>query len=202
MLRREFVGLSIDRVNNQAIRGISLGWNPLRTAREIRRIAEGFPAGQANNLMRTLQLTSYRDGGVVHQTANVGIIQQVIRITSLDMRTCLACVAQHGDVIWDSERDAGTAIPRVNDHHQGRCTSVVRVRGREVNVRTGADWYNGLSEGERRELAGSANYEAMSAGAVGLRDFIAPYDDAVFGEMVGEASLRGLLGDGAREYYR
>lgn len=201
MLNREFVGLAIDTVNNQAIRGIALGWSPLRTARAIRRISEGFPAAQANNLMRTLQLTAYRDGGAVHQNANVGIIEQVIRIAALSMRTCLACVAQHGDVIWDSSRNEGSAIPRVNDHHQGRCTSVVRVQGREVNIRSGQDWYDSLDDGEQRELAGAANYNALSDGAVNLRDYISPYDDRVFGEMIRESSLRGILGDGANQFY-
>lgn len=202
MLRRDFQGLVVGTVRNQAIRGASLGWGPLRTAREIRRITESMPAYQANNLMRTLQLTSYRDGTRVHQQANVGIISQVVRIATLDDRTCLSCIALHGDVIWDSEENAGEPIPRVNEHHSGRCTAIVRTRGRSITVRTGEEWFASLPEERRRRIAGEANFEALQAGAVTLRDFSVPYTDDVFGEMLREASLSGILGDGANQFYR
>jgi len=185
-------------VNNQAIRGIALGFSPLRTAREIRRITEGLPAHVANNQMRTLQLTSYRDGTAVHQNANVDICEQVIRIATRDERTCLSCVAQHGDVIWDSATDAGTPIPRVDDHHSGRCTSVVRVKGRPpLPIVPGEDWFQSLPpdrQAQQRSFVDSpGKFAAYNAGKVTLRDFVHPYNDPVFNEMIREASLTDAL---------
>lgn len=185
-------------VNNQAIRGIALGWSPLHTAREVRRITEGFPAHVANNQLRTLQLTSYRDGTSIHQTANRDICQQVIRIATRDERTCLSCIAQHGDVIWDSGADADSPVPRVNDHHSGRCTSVMRVKGRPpLPIVPGITWFASLSperQAQQRSFVDSpGKFAAYSTGKVTLRDFVHPYSDPVFNEMIREASLTDAL---------
>jgi len=185
-------------VNNQAIRGIALGQSPLTIAREIRRMTESFPAHVANNQLRTLQLTSYRDGTAIHQTANRDIASQVIRIATRDERTCLSCIAQHGDVIWDSETDANSPVPRINDHHSGRCTSVVRVKGRPpLPIQSGADWFASLSPERQRQQASFADspgkFDAYTSGKVTLRDFVHTYTDPVFNEMVREASLTDAL---------
>lgn len=186
----------IDVIRNQAIRGVALGWSPLRTAREITNVTQRLPGYMANNIMRTLQLTSYRDATAVHQTANQDITEQVVRIAALDRRTCLSCVAQHGDVIWDKERDAGTPVPRVNDHHMGRCTSIIIVTGIPRTVQTGEEWWASLSDARKAEQVSVARspgkLEALLGGRAGLRDFIHKYNDPVFGEMVREGSLKGL----------
>jgi hypothetical protein len=202
MLAKDFQGLVLGNVQNIFTRGISLGWGPMRIAQEIRNSVQGLPAAQVRNLARTLQLTSYRDATRVHQQANVEIIENVVRIAALDDRCCLSCIALHGTIIWNSERNAGEPIPRVNDHHQGRCTSVVQVVGRELRVVTGEQWFNSQSPERQRLIAGDANYNAIRAGAVSLSDFPQEYQDDVFGTMLREASLQGLLGNGAQQYYQ
>jgi hypothetical protein len=205
MLSSEYVDLVVDRIGQQAVGGIAQGWSPLRTARVIRDSSETMPLYQANNLMRTLQLTSYRDGTAVHQNANQQIIRSVIRIETLDARTCLSCISLHGEVMWDSERDAGTPIPRVNDHHQGRGTSVVRVRGRELSVVTGPQWFASLPPERQAQQASfvrsPAKLRAYQAGAVQLEDFRQDYSDPTFGDMIREASLRTSLGARANQFY-
>lgn len=205
MLGRDYVDLVVERISNQAIGGIAQGWSPLRTARVLRDSTETMPLYQANNLMRTLQLTSYRDGTGVHQNANVHLARSVIRIETLDARTCLSCISLHGQVMWDSERDAGTPIPRVNDHHQGRGTSVMRVRGRELDIVTGPEWFANLPPERQAEQASfrssPAKLAAYRAGAVQLEDFQQDYSDPTFGAMIREASLRERLGEGASQYY-
>jgi len=186
-------------VNNQAIQGIALGWSPLRTAREIRRMTENLPAHQANNLMRTLQLTSYRDSTALHQNANRSIAQQVVRIAARDLRTCLSCIAQHGDVIWDAERDGGDApVPRVDDHHSGRCTAVIIVKGFPRTIQTGQQWWDSLPPERQAQqvslVRSPGKLEALRDGKATLRDFIHPYSDDVFGRMVRESSLKDILG--------
>lgn len=184
-------------VNNQVIRGIALGWSPLRVAEEITRLTRSLPVAQANNLARTMQLTAYRDATAAHQTANRDIAQSVIRIAALDARTCLACIAQHGMVIWDSDRDSGSPVPRVEDHHSGRCTSVIQVKGRPLAVQTGPEWFAALPEARQRQQASFASspgkYEAYQSGRATLADFVQPYTDRVFGQMQREASLTSVL---------
>lgn len=198
-LMRQYGDDVLGIVQNQAIRGIALGYNPLRTAREIRRITTNLPAHQANNLMRTLHMTSYRDSTAAHQNANTAIAQQVIRIGTLDPRMCLSCIAEHGAIIWDSDRDAGTPVPRVQDHHSGRCTSIIAVKGRPVNVTTGPEWFASLPEDRQAQQASFARspgkYEAFQQGRVTLADFRQPYNDPTFGDMLREASLTTALGN-------
>jgi hypothetical protein len=206
MLEREFAGLIPRQIGEQAVGGIAQGWSPLRTARVLRDSSETLPLYQANNLMRTLQLTSYRDGTAVHQNANMAIARRVIRVETLDARTCLSCVSLHGDVMWDSEANAGEPIPRVNDHHQGRGTSVIQVVGRELNMVTGEQWFASLPRERQQQqasfLRSPAKWEAYQEGAVQLRDFRQDYEDETFGAMIREGSLRNVLGAGASQYYR
>ncbi len=188
----------VDIVLNQSIQGIAFGWSPLRSAREIRKITETLPAHQANNLMRTLHLTSYRDSTALHQNANRAIAQQVIRIAALDARTCLSCISQHGDVLWDSERDGGSVpVPRVDDHHSGRCGSVIIVIGFPRTIQSGADWFASLPPERQAQQTSFARspgkLEAYREGRVVLRDFIHTYQDDTFGRMLRESSLTDAL---------
>jgi len=187
----------VDTVKNQAIRGIAEGWSPLRTASSIRQITENMPGYTANTLMRTLQLTSYRDATAANQNANTAIIDQVIRIAALDDRTCLSCIALHGTVIWEGERDAGSPVPRVDDHWNGRCTCVVQVKGRTLNITTGPDWFNSLPTSRQQEQASFASspakFEAFKNGSVTLADFVHQHTDGTFGDMIREASLSDAL---------
>lgn len=180
-------------INGVAVRGITEGWGPLRTAREMRRYATDVPVSQASTLMRTLQLTSYRRATAVHQLANADILEYQVRIASLDGRCCLACVALHG-----TQMPLGEVI---QDHFNGRCTSVSKVRGLPLSVESGETWLGSLSEEEQRVQMGEANYGAWRAGRVQLQEFAHHFEDPVFGEMVKEQSLRGILGETAREFY-
>lgn len=183
----------IDTIYNQAIRGVASGWGPLRTAREIRAMAEDFPAAQANTLMRTLQLESYRSATAIHQQANIDILDGQIRIGTLDGRICMACLALHGSILPAGER--------ISDHHNGRCTAIPLVRGRDRNVQTGPEWFAGLDEQQQLDIAGQAAFNALKAGRVQMQDFVQTYDDPVFNTMLREASLSGILGDAAKEFY-
>lgn len=193
---------AIETITNQAIRGIVSGWGPIRTAREITRLTQTIPTYQANNLLRTLQLTAYRDATAANQTANRDIAQRVIRIAALDLRTCLACIDQHGEVLWDSETSASLVVPRVNDHHSGRCTSFIEIKGYSWNIQRGSDWFASLPPERQRQQASFASnpgkYEAYASGQLQLSDFVGTYHDPVFGDMLREASLKGALNGGSR----
>ena len=179
----------VKTVRNQAIRGMVEGWSPLRVAREIRRGVEGLSTHQANNLMRTLQLQSYRRATAIHQQANADILDGQIRVAVLDQRTCLACIALHGERL-----PAGAVIV---DHHSGRCTAIATVRGRPRRIETGQEWLLRQSpeylENMAAFQASPGKLEALRAFKVNVRDFIERYDDPVFGEMVREGSLREAL---------
>jgi hypothetical protein len=182
-------------VLNTALRGMVEGWGPTRTAREMRALVETMPRFQANTLMRTLQLTSFRDSQVAHRIANAGILAYQIRIAALDSSTCLACVALHGKRY---PLDA-----RIDDHFNGRCTSITVLRGQEPpDITSGEDWFNARTPQQQRDQMGGAMFEAWQAGAVKLSDIPQTDSDPVFGGMIREASLKGLLGQDAQQYYQ
>jgi len=79
----------------------------------IRTIAENMPGYTANTLMRTLQLTSYRDATAASQNANISIIDQVIRIAALDDRTCLSCITLPCRAIQDKQVRSSKAAIRI-----------------------------------------------------------------------------------------
>lgn len=182
---RRYPTLILETVRNQTIRGITEGWNPRRTAREIRRVSEGLSVAQAENLTRTAQLVSYRDATAIHQAANAELLQGQIRIATLDDRTCLACIALHGTPMAIGER--------VDDHHRGRCTSITEVRGRPRSITSGEAWFRSLPQERQRSIAGDGAYELLNSGRAQLRDFVHTYQDPVFGSMIREASLSGVL---------
>jgi len=186
---------AVRMVRDAAIRGSISGWGPEKTAREIRGLVEGIPANVANAMMRTLQLTSLRDAQVMHRMANAAILRDQIRLATLDDRTCMACIALHGKH-YPLEQ-------RIDDHWNGRCTSItVLKRDQPPNIQSGQMWFNSLSPAQQRAHMGDAAYEAWKAGKVQLSEFAAKTDDPVFGSMVREASLSGLLGkEEAQKFY-
>lgn len=190
----DFSGDILKAALNTVLGGIADGQSPLETARDLRDLNTNLPLYQANNLLRTLQLTGYRDSTSLYYAANSDIITDIIRIGTLDDRICLCCLSLHG-----THLDVGE---RVDDHHQGRCTSIGIVKGREWQVQSGQEYWDRLDEAQQLAVAGYANYQALKAGAVTLRDFVQPYKDPVFGQMVREASLKGILGDAAKDYYK
>jgi hypothetical protein len=174
-----------EQVRQIALRGIVAGRGPLAIAEELRLAVEGIPLRRANTIMRTLQLQSFRVGTAAHQAANVEILSHQIRIAALDDRTCLCCIAEHGKLL-----PVGVII---QDHHNGRCTSIAVVRGRPREVQTGEAWWQAQSEARRRKIAGPGAFEALRRGEVRLQDFVQPYEDRVFGDMIRQGSLRRAM---------
>lgn len=185
----------VDTINAIAVRGMLNGDGPRAIAKELRNHVDTLLPYQADTLMRTLQLTSYRDAAVANRLSNADILSYQVRIAALDDRTCLCCLALHGKHYPIDER--------IDDHPNGRCDSITVVKGfeSERNIETGQDWFNALSPARQREMMGNAAYEAYKAGDVRLDDFVGKREDDVFGSQVYEQSLKGVLGDSAQRYY-
>lgn len=192
---RQYGDDAVALVMGAVVTGAINGWGPLRTAREMRRLVGGVPPNTANTLLRTLQLTGFRDAQAIHRVANADILEYQIRIAALDDSTCVACVALHGTIL--------PLNARVDDHYNGRCTSITVLKGRPApNIESGEAWFARLSPDRQRQQFGShAAYEAWHAGKVKLSDFVQHTTDDVFGDMIREASLKSILGDGAKEFY-
>lgn len=184
---------TVEQVNGVILNGMAAGKGPLQLASMLRQVVQGLPASNAQQLMRTLQLTAFREAQRIHRVANAHILEYQIRIATFDGRTCIACIGQHGDEL--------PIEARIDDHHRGRCSSVTKVRGfARPEVETGASWFNRQPESRQRAAMGHAGFEAWKNGTVSLRDFVQPYHDDVFGEMIGTRSLKNILAGVGGEY--
>lgn len=205
-----YASLTRDTILN----GIANGWNPIKTASEMRKIAENMPRYAADNLMRTLQLTSYREASAAMELVNGQYIRGKIRTATLDDRTCLSCISLHGTPLKVGER--------VDDHYRGRCSEFYQVVGGPdypetmqadstpgnrnfVPFQTGEEWFNSLSPerqaAQRSFISNPAKLNAFNNG-VPLSDFVGDHVDPVFGDQKIELSLLKAIGeDQAKEYY-
>lgn len=186
-----------DMVADALVDGIAQGKNPREVAGIIRR-EMGMGLTDALRTARTAQLYSYRQATSINFLANSDIVEGWRWWASLDGRVCLSCVSKHNTIHRVDET--------LNDHHNGRCTQlpIVTLPGGAgaLPTQTGEEWFNELAEGEQVSRMGPAMYSAWRAGEFQFSDLSVPYQDRIYGEMLREASLIGLIGDRARDYYR
>lgn len=183
-----------DRIGKIAIAGIVDGQNPRAIARTVTQAVDAVPRYQAESLLRTLQLTVYRQSQAANYAANADIVEYVIRAEALDDRTCLACLALNGE-----RYEVGDVI---DEHPNGRAVAIPVVKGFERNVQSGEDWLNAQSEDRQRRIMGDANYNAWTDGAVQLSDFVSHGTDPLWGQVIEQQSLNGILGPQAKQYYQ
>lgn len=192
-------------VEGALLKGIALGQNPRVVARLIKKEL-GQALSWALRTARTAMLYAYREANRASYVANPDIVEGWIWHAKLnDSRTCMSCISQHGTVHPPAEV--------LNDHHNGRCAMIPVTPSWEAlgftgipdtrpQVQSGRDWFNGLSAAEQRQYMGGSMWEAWKAGKVSWEDLSRVHNDPVYGDMRTAASLRALLGDGAKEFYR
>lgn len=179
-------------MSDQLLEGIALGYNPRKIASTISR-SLGVPLTYSLTNVRTAQLWSYREATRLNYINNSEIVQKWTWYASLDGRVCLSCVNQHG-------REYSLTVP-LNDHHNGRCAQLPILRDFPVNIQSGQDWFNNLPASEQQRRMGPAMYQAYRNGEFQFQELSKVYENDVYGEMLQQNSLRGMIGDNARKYY-
>jgi len=193
-----------DLVADKLREGIILGYNPRKVARLIRQ-ATGQGLSWSLNTARTANLWAYRLASHANYQANPHVIKGWVWYAELgDVRTCLSCISQHG-----SEHTLDEVL---NDHHAGRCSPIPRtftyaelgfnVPEEPATYQRGEEYFRGLSAQEQRDRMGHAMYSAWKSGAISFSDLSQSYTDPVYGEMLREASLKGILGERATQFYK
>lgn len=184
---------------SKLLEGIALGYNPSKINSLINQ-SLGEPLTWSLNTVRTTQLYAYREATRANYIANSEIIGGWKWYAALDGRTCLSCVSKHGQYFPTN------AV--LNDHHQGRCTAIPLIDKPErfglppLEVETGENWFNRLPTSQKVEKMGEARYRAFLAGEFKFNELSQPYQNDVWGEMLKEASLVGMLGQRAERYYQ
>lgn len=180
-----FTDSMLQTLRNQVVRGMVASYGAETVVRDMQRLTESYTLAQAQTLLRTMQLVSFRDAMAIHQLANLDLLDGQIRVAVLDDRTCLSCIALSGTIY-----PAGERIP---DHWNGRCYGVPIIKGRTVRVRTGIEWFGSLGEERQRQIAGVSAFELLMSEKAVLQDFVHFHDDPIFGQMVTQASVKSVL---------
>ena len=191
-------------VGSALLDGLALGYNPRKVGRIIRDTL-GQALTWALRTARTTQLWAYRESTRASYVANRDIVRGWVWHAELGPRTCMACIAQHGTIHSNDEV--------LNDHYNGRCAMVpitpswadlgfTGIPDTNPTIQPGREWFENLSPAQQQAYFPSqAMFDAWKAGAVGWDDMIGSHTDPVYGSMLQLPSLKGILGDGAQEYY-
>jgi SPP1 gp7 family putative phage head morphogenesis protein len=176
--------------------GVIQGRGPRDVEREIRKrlYKDGsVPSGQLYSILRlarTETLRTYREAS--HQTyeRNSSVLEGWYWLSALSDRTCRACIALHGTFHQLGERMAS--------HIQCRCTQVPGVKGVDLGIQKGVDWFAKQPASVQREvLDKEGEYEAYKSGRLKLEDFVGLRRSAQWGDSYKALDLtRALAGEG------
>lgn len=158
-----------------------------RTIAAALRNAYAVPLSWAENMARTAQAWSYRGASHASYRANSDVVTGWVWVATLDARTCVSCIGQHGSRHGLEEE--------LNDHHSGRCSAAPVVVGTRLydGMRTGPQWFNAQPEAVQRGIMGPGMFDAYKRGAFAWSDVSVTYQDAVYGRMRRAATLKELL---------
>lgn len=184
---RRFGQEAADNVGSVVLAGIARGKSPLFIAQLITKWFT-IPYSWAENMARTIQLWSYRQGSHETYRRNARVLDGWMWWSARDVRTCPACIANHGTVYPLSAT--------LNDHHRGRCTPLPVVKGStwQNTVQTGPDWFAGLPEADQVAIMGRGRLDGLRAGLFSWSDMGRNRNDALYGPMWSMKPLKDLVG--------
>lgn len=166
--------------------GIASGRSVSRIARDLRD-AGGIGLNRALVISRTEVMRAYREAARETYRANADVLDGWVWLSALSTRTCAMCWAMHGTFHSVEER--------LNDHPQGRCTMLPRVKGSTAPMPpTGAELFDRLTPEQQQKILGASAYEAWRDGKLTLADVVGERDDPQWGPTRYRRSLREILG--------
>lgn len=180
-----------ERVKQELVNAVSLGWGARRTAQAIRE-ASGETLSRALRIARTETLRAYREGTRETYKANSEIVGQWEWRSARQVRTCAACWAMDG-------RRFPLDVP-MSEHPNGRCMQLPVIDREALGLppgtsrrssETGAQAFEKLSEADKRRILGP-KYEAYRRGEITLADVVGTRHSEDWGDTIYERSARAL----------
>jgi len=178
-----------ERVKQELINAVSLGWGARRTAQAIRE-ASGETLTRARRIARTETLRAYREGTRETYKVNSDIVGEWEWRSARQVRTCAACWAMDG-------RRFPLDVP-MSEHPNGRCMQLPVIDREKLGLppgtsnrstETGAQVFERLSEADKKRILG-AKYDAYRRGEITLADVVGPAT-ARIGETPSSSAARG-----------
>lgn len=180
-----------ERVKQELVNAVSLGWGARRTAQAIRE-ASGETLSRALRIARTETLRAYREGTRETYKANSEIVGQWEWRSARQVRTCAACWAMDG-------RRFPLDVP-MSEHPNGRCMQLPVIDREALGLppgtsqrssETGAQAFEKLSEADKKRILGP-KYEAYKRGEITLADVVGVRHSDDWGDTIYEKSARAL----------
>lgn len=180
-----------ERIKQELVNAVSLGWGARRTARAIRE-ASGETLTRALRIARTETLRAYREGTRETYKANSDIVGEWEWRSARQVRTCAACWAMDG-------RRFPLDVP-MSEHPNGRCMQLPVIDREKLGLppgtsnrgaETGAQVFERLSEADKKRILG-AKYDAYKRGEITLADVVGTRHSEDWGDTIYEKSARSL----------
>ena len=167
---------AVKAMKNSLVRGIAVGENPRRVAKDMVRRAERDFNGGLNRAMviaRTEILDAHRAAGKAAEAGNTDVLKGWVWISTLDTKTCPSCIGMHGT-------EHALADDGPLDHQQGRCdraplTKSWKDLGFDIEeppsiIPDAEEWFNGLTPDAQRRIMGETRLELLQSGDIKLKD--------------------------------
>lgn len=178
-IHAEFYPLSDEAVaamKSSLVRGIAVGENPRRVAKDMLRLVEKRFNGGLNRAMviaRTEILDAHRAANKAAEKGNEDVLRGWVWIATLDSKTCPSCIGLHG-----SEHPLTEDGPI--DHHQGRCdraplTKSWKDLGFDIEeppsiIPDAEEWFNNLTPDTQLRIMGPTRLELLQSGSITFAD--------------------------------
>ena len=163
---------SVIGIQRELTVAIARGLNPVQTARAINR---GFGVGFHRSVViaRTEQMRIYREvQQAQYQEADFVIGYK--RLAAHQDRTCLGCIVKDGQFYPVDQP--------IEDHPQGRCTSVPVLRHFAVpGWETGQEWLAKQNPDVQEKIMGEGLHKLYASGQVPLSDMARHIENKTFG---------------------
>lgn len=174
----------VDDLTQALVRGVGLGRNPRRVAREMRDALSGG-LNKALQIARTEPLRAYRETQR-QQYAATGVVPGYYRLATHDDRVCAACLAADGEFIPLGEV--------MREHPQGRCAQVPQVEGFDPPQWTkGLDWFQDQPAATQQAILGPGRYDAWTRNEFDFGDLVSTRRDSTWGDSIYPTPLRELV---------
>lgn len=175
---------AIDQTTNALVRGLALGYNPRKIAKEM---AKGIEGGLQRSMLiaRTEPMRAYREATLItwRETKRVRGFQ---RVATHDRRTCPACLFSDGEM-YDIEDE-------MPEHPQGRCVFIpVMYSQLPHEWERGRAWFERQPSATQVSILGPGRYKAWKEGKFQLEDIPVRVSNPVWGDSLQARSLRDLL---------
>lgn len=177
------------------VSGLASGAGSRKIAADIRRTL-GVPLNDALRITRTALNKAHTMTNLAGYRANKHIIKGWRWNAELGPRTCMSCIALHGQLFPLEEE--------FSDHWCGRCsprpeTISMAELGLDIpetrpEMQSGEDWFRQQSAAVQRAMMGPGKYNAWVAGEFEFGQLAQESHDPIWGRVHSEQSLESLVG--------